>query len=92
LTGLEKKRTKRSKFANKPKKEDPNSDSLGLGEERRRGQAFTENELKTLLFGIYEGLDNAKTAEKFLSTHKGTGRNKQALKSMIFFLLMKKCA
>lgn len=52
--------------------------------ESKRGQAFTESEIKTLLLAIFQGKDNAQAAEMFLLTHKGTGRSKQALKGIFF--------
>lgn len=36
----------------------------------RRGQAFSEPEIKVLLLGIYEGKDNSKVADKYLEAPK----------------------
>jgi hypothetical protein len=78
-TNKEEERKARDKAKDSKPKVSPSKSS---NDERRRGQAFTESEIKTMLLGLFEGKDNAQIAHVFLEKHKGTGRTKQALKCM----------
>lgn len=50
----------------------------------KRGQTFSEAEIKTLLYAIFRGYDNNKAADYYLESHKGTGRQKTTLKGKIY--------
>ncbi len=54
----------------------------------KKGQVFTEEEIKTLLFGLYEGKDNGVIAADYLNQYQFTSRTKQALKIKIQSLRM----
>ncbi len=45
-----------------------------------KGQNFSENEIKVLLFGLYQGKDSNAVATKYLEAFPSTGRTKATLK------------
>ncbi len=66
---------------NKDAKESPSQESNQETLPHQVNITFSETEIKSLLFGIFRGKDNAQGADSFLQTHKGCGRTKASLKT-----------